>query len=229
MSETTFRILLLPGDGVGPEVVAEARATLDAVATRGDFSIDYSHALIGGAAIDAHGVPLRPEDAELAEQSDAILLGAVGGPKWDALPREKRPEFGLLGLRKRLDLFANIRPVRVFDALVDVSPIKADVVRGVDLMIVRELTGGLYFGKPSNAGPTHVGDGQSTHSHTASRRSPGWSRSVTNWRQHGARRSPASTRLMCFRPPSSGVPSRPKSPPSTLRSPPNTPWSIRPR
>ncbi|RIK44597.1 MAG: 3-isopropylmalate dehydrogenase [Chloroflexi bacterium] len=157
MSATTYRIMLLPGDGVGPEVTAEAKATLDVVAAASGFSIAYDQAHIGGAAIDAHGVPLRPEDAERAEEADAILLGAVGGPKWDSYPRETRPEAGLLGLRKRLDLFANIRPVRVFEALVDTSPIKPDVVRGVDLMIVRELTGGLYFGKPSRRWETSRG------------------------------------------------------------------------
>jgi 3-isopropylmalate dehydrogenase len=149
MSERRYRILCLPGDGAGPEVIAEATATLDLIAAMRGFQIEYHHAHIGGAAIDAYGVPLRPEDAALADEVDAILLGAVGGPKWDSQPRERRPEAGLLGIRRALGLFANLRPVKVFDALVDASPLKPEVVRGVDLLIVRELTGGLYFGKPS--------------------------------------------------------------------------------
>ena len=148
-NELPARLLLLPGDGVGPEVIAEARATLDVVGTACGFSIEYVSAHIGGSAYDTYGVPIRDEDIELARQSDAVLLGAVGGPKWDRLDRRHRPEAGLLKLRYELGLFANLRPVRVFDALVDASPLKAEVVREVDLMIVRELTGGLYFGKPS--------------------------------------------------------------------------------
>ena len=147
--ELSARLLLLPGDGVGPEVIAEARATLELVGTACGFSIEFECAHIGGSAYDTHGVPIRDEDIELARQSDAVLLGAVGGPKWDRLDRRHRPEAGLLRLRYELGLFANLRPVRVFDALVDASPLKPEVVRGVDLMIVRELTGGLYFGKPS--------------------------------------------------------------------------------
>jgi 3-isopropylmalate dehydrogenase len=157
MSDASYRVLLLPGDGVGPEVIAEAVATLDLVADKRGFSIAYERAHIGGAAVDAHGVPLRPEDAELAKQVDGVLLGAVGGPRWDAQPRELRPEAGLLAIRRTLGLFANLRPVRVFDALVDASPVKPAVTRGVDLLIVRELTGGLYFGKPSKVWSTARG------------------------------------------------------------------------
>ncbi len=149
MSGTVYRVLLLPGDGVGPEVLGEARALLEAVgeAVGVDFAVE--EALIGGAAIDAYGVPLREADVERALASDAVLLGAVGGPAWDHLPKETRPEAGLLGLRKALGLFANLRPVKVFDALVDASPLKPEVARGADLLVVRELTGGLYFGQPS--------------------------------------------------------------------------------
>lgn len=145
----TFKILRLPGDGVGPEVVDEACAVLDAVGAKAGVSFDYADGLIGGAAIDAHGRPLSDEDLQQAKDSDAVFLGAVGGPKWDHLPKETRPEAGLLGLRKALGLFANLRPVKVFDALASASPLKDDIVRGADLMVVRELTGGLYFGQPS--------------------------------------------------------------------------------
>jgi 3-isopropylmalate dehydrogenase len=144
-----IRILLLPGDGIGPEVLAEARGVLEALGQAIGLRFDFHEDLIGGAAIDAHGTPLRAETIEAAWQSDAVLLGAVGGPKWDHLPKASRPEAGLLRLRKELGLFANLRPVKVFDALAEVSPLKAEVVRGVDLLVVRELTGGLYFGQPS--------------------------------------------------------------------------------
>lgn len=157
MSETTYQVLLLPGDGVGPEVVNEAVRTLDLVAERAGFRIEYVEGKIGGAGIDTHGVSLRDEEIKAARQADAILLGAVGGPAWDNQPRGNRPEAGLLKLRASLGLFANLRPVKVFDALLDASPLKPEVVRGVDLLIVRELTGGLYFGKPSKQWETSRG------------------------------------------------------------------------
>ena len=149
MSERTVRILLLGGDGVGPEVLTEAKTLLEAIGEPAGARFVFSEALIGGAAIDAHGTPMRDEDVEAALNADAVLLGAVGGPKWDHLGKAERPEAGLLGLRKALGLFANLRPVKVFDALTNNSPLKAGVVRGCDLMVVRELTGGLYFGQPS--------------------------------------------------------------------------------
>lgn len=149
MSMRNFKILLLGGDGVGPEVLAEARALLETIATPAGVIFEFSDALIGGAAIDAYDVPMRAADVEAARQSDAILLGAVGGPKWDHLGKAERPEAGLLSLRKSLGLFANLRPVKVFDALANNSPLKPEIVRGADLMVVRELTGGLYFGQPS--------------------------------------------------------------------------------
>jgi 3-isopropylmalate dehydrogenase len=157
MSVPSFRIMLLRGDGVGPEVIDEAVKTLDHAAASGGFGIEYVEAAIGGAAIDAHGTPMRDEDIEAARRCDALLLGAVGGPAWDHLDRANRPETGLLRLRYALGLFANLRPVKVFDALVDASPLKPEVVRGVDLLIVRELTGGLYFGKPSRQWNTSRG------------------------------------------------------------------------
>ncbi|MGA7671055.1 MAG: 3-isopropylmalate dehydrogenase [Nitrolancea sp.] len=149
MSDRSFKIMLLGGDGVGPEVLDEARALLTSIGPTANVAFEFSNALIGGAAIDAHGVPMRDEDVEAARQSDAILLGAVGGPKWDHLGKAERPEAGLLGLRKTLGLFANLRPVKVFDALANNSPLKSEIARGSDLMFVRELTGGLYFGRPS--------------------------------------------------------------------------------
>ncbi|MDP9369249.1 MAG: 3-isopropylmalate dehydrogenase [Chloroflexota bacterium] len=142
-------IALLPGDGVGPEVMAEARRVLAAVGERFGHSFQTYDLLIGGAAIDTHGVALLPEDAVAAGGADAALLGAVGGPRWDNPASDIRPEQGLLALRKALGLYANLRPVSVLPALEDASPIKPDIVRGVDILVVRELTGGLYFGRPS--------------------------------------------------------------------------------
>jgi 3-isopropylmalate dehydrogenase len=149
MSAASFKILRLAGDGIGPEVVEAACAVIEAVGRQSGVLFEFDDALIGGAAIDAYGTPLRDEDVERAAESDAVFLGAVGGPRWDHLSKETRPEAGLLGLRKHLGLFANLRPVKVFDALADASPLKSEVVRGADLMVVRELTGGLYFGQPS--------------------------------------------------------------------------------
>ena len=144
---TTHRIALLPGDGVGPEIMAEAVKVLQAVETRFGHRFETFDVLIGGAAIDAYGVALRAEDIEPCRRADAALLGAVGGPKWDDPASKVRPEQGLLAIRKALGLFANLRPVAVFDALADTSPVKPEIVRGVDIMVVRELTGGLYFGR----------------------------------------------------------------------------------
>ena len=142
------RILVLAGDGIGPEVTAQARRVLDAAAKREGISLHYEEALIGGASIDAYGTPLSDEAIALARSSRAVLLGAVGGPRWDALPVDRRPEKGLLRIRKELGLFANLRPAAVFPALVDASTLKREVVEGIDLLVVRELTGGLYFGEP---------------------------------------------------------------------------------
>ncbi len=144
----TYKIAVLPGDGIGPEVTAEAVRVLSAAGRRYGCSFEFCEALIGGAAYDAAGHPLPPETLELCKQSDAILLGAIGGPKWDNLPIHLRPEAGaLLPLRKALDVYANLRPAVVFDALADASTLKREVVAGLDIMIVRELTGGLYFGQ----------------------------------------------------------------------------------
>jgi 3-isopropylmalate dehydrogenase len=144
----THKIAVLGGDGIGQEVTPEARRVLEVVGKATGVSFEFEPALIGGAAIDASGEPLPPSTLKLCEESDAILFGAVGGPKWDHLPQEQKPERGLLGLRKELDLFANLRPARCFAMLVDASPLKRSVVEGTDIMVIRELTGGLYFGEP---------------------------------------------------------------------------------
>lgn len=143
-----FNIGVIKGDGIGPEIVDEAIKVLNAVAKKENIEFIYKEYLMGGAAIDATGVPLPEETINGAINSDAVLFGAIGGPKWDNLPREKRPETGLLGIRKALNTFANIRPAIVYDELVDASTLKPEVVKGVDLVVVRELTGGLYFGEP---------------------------------------------------------------------------------
>jgi 3-isopropylmalate dehydrogenase len=142
------RILLLPGDGIGPEVTEQARRVLDAAARRHGQELSFAEEKIGGASIDACGVPLSDAALATARASRAVLLGAVGGPRGDRLPVDRRPEKGLLRIRKELGLFANLRPAAVFPALVDASTLKREVVEGIDLLVVRELTGGLYFGEP---------------------------------------------------------------------------------
>jgi len=142
------KILILPGDGIGPEVVAQAVRVSEALRARHGLECELEHGLIGGAAIDAHGVPLPSASLGQAQRADAILMGAVGGPKWDAVERELRPERGLLKIRAALGLYANLRPAPCFDALVDASSLKPDLLRGLDLLIVRELTSGIYYGQP---------------------------------------------------------------------------------
>ncbi len=142
------RILILPGDGIGPEVTQQAVRVLTAAAKRAGVELDFETMLIGGSSIDAHGVPIADEVIERARESRAVLLGAVGGPKWDAMAVDRRPERGLLRIRKELGLFANLRPANVFPALVDSSTLRREVVEGIDLLVVRELTGGIYFGEP---------------------------------------------------------------------------------
>lgn len=143
----TYRICLMPGDGIGPEITNEAVRVADELAARFGFTFEYREALLGGCAIDDCGAALPDETIELALSSDAVLLAAIGGPKWDTTdPSRPRPEQGLLGIRKALGVYANIRPVKIFDALRDSSSLKPEYLEGVDMVIVRELTGGLYFG-----------------------------------------------------------------------------------
>jgi 3-isopropylmalate dehydrogenase len=142
------RLLLLPGDGIGPEVMREVRRVIDWMDRRRAVGFDVSEDLVGGAAIEARGVPITEATVERAKAADAVLFGAVGGPQWDKLGFEKRPELAILTLRRELGLFANLRPAVVFDALIEASTLKPEVIKGLDLMIVRESTGGIYFGEP---------------------------------------------------------------------------------
>ncbi len=151
-------IVLLPGDGIGPEVVREARGVLETIAARFGHALTFEEHLIGGAAIDATGDPLPAATLAACRRADAVLLGAVGGPKWDDPKARVRPEQGLLAIRKALGLYANLRPVRVHPALAAVSPLKAERIEGVDILFIRELTGGLYFGWPRFR--EEVGDGR---------------------------------------------------------------------
>ena len=141
-------ILILEGDGIGPEIVREARKVLDVVNAKFDLGLTFENELMGGCAIDVHGVPLADSTLEKARKADAILLGAVGGPKWDKLDRSIRPEKGLLKIRSQLGLYANLRPALLYPQLVDASSLKPEVVSGLDILIVRELAGGIYFGEP---------------------------------------------------------------------------------
>ncbi len=142
------KILMLAGDGIGPEIVAETRKVLDVVNEKCNLGLTFQDGLIGGASIDATGVPLADETLEAAKQADAVLLGAVGGPKWDTIDPAIRPERGLLKIRSELGLFANLRPAMLYPQLAEASTLKPEVVSGLDILIVRELTGGIYFGKP---------------------------------------------------------------------------------
>ncbi len=143
-----YRIVVLPGDGIGPEIIHEALKVLIAVAELDGFGLTFEHHLIGGAAIDLAGTPLPQATVDACRNADAVLLGAVGGPKWDNNPPDLRPEKGLLGIRKALQLYTNLRPVKLHQALLDASTLKPEVVDGTDLLVVRELTGGIYFGQP---------------------------------------------------------------------------------
>ncbi len=153
-----YNIAVVPGDGIGPEVVSETIGVLDKVGEKFGHTFTYQYVLAGGAAIDETGRCLPDETVEICKNSDAVLLGAVGGPKWDSLPGDERPERALLGLRKALGLFANLRPAMVFDELADASPLKPEIIEGgLDIAVVRELTGGIYFGKKGTVASTDLG------------------------------------------------------------------------
>jgi 3-isopropylmalate dehydrogenase len=166
----SYRITLLPGDGIGPEIMAVAVDVLNVIGEQLDINFEFTEALLGGAAIDATGEPLPADTLEKCRNSDAVLLAAIGGYKWDTLPRNLRPETGLLGLRAGLGLFANLRPAIILPQLIDASPLKRDVVEGVDIMVVRELTGGIYFGQPRGIFTTETGEkrGVNTMAYTES-------------------------------------------------------------
>jgi 3-isopropylmalate dehydrogenase len=152
------RIAVLPGDGIGPEVMPQALQALEAIAKQFGHSFEFRHADVGGCAIDKTGRPLPDETLKLAKESDAILLGAVGGYKWEGLPYDVRPERALLGLREQLGLYANLRPAKLYPMLADASTLKPEVIIGTDLLVVRELTGGIYFGKPKGIEKTADGE-----------------------------------------------------------------------
>lgn len=165
-----YRITLLPGDGIGPEIMAVAVDVLKVVGKKFDIQFEFTEALIGGAAIDATGEPLPAASLDICRNSDAVLLAAIGGYKWDTLPSHLRPEAGLLGLRAGLGLFANLRPAKILPQLIDASSLKREVVEGVDILVVRELTGGIYFGKPKGIFETETGEkrGVNTMAYTES-------------------------------------------------------------
>jgi len=151
-------VLILPGDGIGPEIVTEAEKVLNALVQKHGLDLSTKHGLIGGSAIDETGLPLPEETLALGKQSDAVLLGAVGGPKWDNIERSSRPERGLLAIRAGLDLYANLRPAMLYEELAEASSLKPEVIGALDIMFVRELTGGIYFGQPR--GIRTLDDGQ---------------------------------------------------------------------
>ncbi|MGQ9871783.1 3-isopropylmalate dehydrogenase [Leptodesmis sp.] len=165
-----YRITLLPGDGIGPEIMAVAVKVMQVVGQHLNLTFEFQEALIGGAAIDATGEPLPAKTLDLCKSSDAVLLAAIGGYKWDTLPRHLRPETGLLALRAGLELFANLRPAKILPQLIDASSLKREVVEGVDIMVVRELTGGIYFGQPKGVFATETGEkrGVNTMAYTES-------------------------------------------------------------
>lgn len=165
-----YRITLLPGDGIGPEIMAVAVEVLNVIGQQFDLAFEFQEALVGGSAIDAEGEPLPAKTLEQCKNSDAVLLAAIGGYQWDTLPRHLRPETGLLALRSGLGLFANLRPAQILPQLIDASSLKREVVEGVDIMVVRELTGGIYFGQPRGVFATESGEqrGVNTMAYTES-------------------------------------------------------------
>ncbi|SHM99232.1 3-isopropylmalate dehydrogenase [Roseibium suaedae] len=154
----THNLLLLPGDGIGPEIMVEVKKVISWFNAQGGDSFETDEGLVGGSAYDAHGVAISEEDMAKAMAADAVIFGAVGGPKWDSVPYDVRPEAGLLRLRKDMELFANLRPAICYPALADASSLKKDIIEGLDILILRELTGGVYFGEPKTI--TDLGNGQ---------------------------------------------------------------------
>ena len=188
---STINFLLLPGDGIGPEVMGEVKRVIAWMNQRGIARFETEEALVGGSAYDAHKVAVTDETMAKAKAADAVLFGAVGGPKWDSVPYEVRPEAGLLRLRKDLGLFANIRPALCYPALADSSSLKREVVDGLDIVILRELTGGVYFGEPKTI--TDLGNGQKRGSIprcTTPMKSNASDASLSNLRRRDATRSP---------------------------------------
>jgi 3-isopropylmalate dehydrogenase len=163
-----YQITLLPGDGIGPDIMAIAVDVLKVVGQQLELEFEFQEALIGGAAIDAMGAPLPAATLEMCRNSDAVLLAAIGGYQWDSLPRHLRPETGLLALRAGLGLFANLRPAKILPQLIDASSLKREVIEGVDIMVVRELTGGVYFGQPKGIFATETGEKRGVNTMTYS-------------------------------------------------------------
>mgnify|MGYP006274907581 CR=1 FL=1 len=170
MNSKTIQIALLPGDGIGPEIMAATKPVIEAVGRSADLDFELVEDYVGGAGYDVYGIPLSEQTLKLCKKSDFILLGAVGGPKWSDVAYDKRPEAAILSLRKELGLFANLRPAIVFDALIEASSLKAEIVRGLDILIVRELTGGIYFGEPRGIEQLENGErrGINTQTYTSS-------------------------------------------------------------
>ena len=168
--QNNYRVALIPGDGIGPEIVAEAEKVLRKINEQFGLELHFESALVGGAAIDETDTPLPDDTLDKARKADAILLGAVGGPQWDKRPMASRPEKGLLGLRSNLELFANLRPAILYPQLASASSLKPEVVSGLDIMIVRELTGGIYFGQPRGVRDLESGErqGYNTYAYTES-------------------------------------------------------------
>ncbi len=187
----TYKLLLLAGDGIGPEVMAEVKKLIAWMNKKGLGSFETEEGLVGGACYDAHGVAIADETMQKAHAADAVIFGAVGGPKWDTVPYDVRPEAGLLRLRKDLGLFANIRPAICYPALAESSSLKREVVDGLDIVILRELTGGVYFGEPKTITISAMAKSAgSTPRSTTPTRSSAFRASPSSWRASAATRSP---------------------------------------